>query len=53
MKCKRILNVVEFLQNKYGVNNIVLGDPWESEDEAIGLTDKTSHYLQESFACSN
>jgi predicted RNA-binding Zn-ribbon protein involved in translation (DUF1610 family) len=44
-KSKRIINIVEFLQDKYGEINIVIRDHWESDKEAIGLTDKTGQYL--------
>ena len=44
-KSKRIIYVLEFLQNKYGETNIVINDHWEADKEAIGLTDKTGQYL--------
>ena len=44
-KSKKIIYVLEFLQNKYGEINIVINDHWETDKEAIGLTDKTGQYL--------
>lgn len=44
-KSKKILFVLEFLQNKYGEPNIIINDHWEADKEAIGLTDKTGQYL--------
>ncbi|MBO9202437.1 MULTISPECIES: DUF434 domain-containing protein [Niastella] len=44
-KNKRIIDLVEHLQNKYGATNIVINDHWEGDLEAIGLTDKTGKYL--------
>ncbi|HTE25805.1 hypothetical protein [Flavitalea sp.] len=44
-KSKKIFNVLESLENKYGRTNIVINDHWEGDREAIGLTDKTRQYL--------
>jgi len=44
-KSKRIISVLNFLQNKYGEVNVVIKDHWKSDKEAIGLTDKTGQYL--------
>lgn len=44
-KSKKIIYILELLQNKYGETNIVLNDHWEADKEAIGLTDKTGQYL--------
>jgi hypothetical protein len=52
-KSKRILHIVEFLQDKYGETNIVINDHWESDKEAIGLTDKTGQYLAYISTISN
>ena len=47
MTCKnqRIVDVVKHLQTKYGANNILIQDHWESDENAIGLTDKSGQYL--------
>ena len=44
-KGKKIIYILEFLQNKYGETNIIINDHWEADKEAIGLTDKTRQYL--------
>ena len=44
-KNQRIVNVVKHLQTKYGTENILIQDHWESDENAIGLTDKSKRYL--------
>ena len=44
-KSKKILHIVEFFQSKYGATNILINDHWDSDKEAIGLTDKSGQYL--------
>jgi hypothetical protein len=44
-KNQRILDVVKHLEIKYGANNILIKDYWESDENAIGLTDKSNRYL--------
>lgn len=44
-KSQRIVDVVKHLQTKYGAYNILIQDHWESDENAIGLTDKSGHYL--------
>lgn len=44
-KSERILYVVNFFQSKYGTTNILINDHWESDAEAIGLTDRSGLFL--------
>ena len=44
-KSKRIIFVLEFLQEKYGETNVIIKDHWDADKEAIGLTDKSGQYL--------
>ena len=44
-KSQRIIDIIEYLQTKYGANNILIKDHWESDENAIGLTDKSETYL--------
>lgn len=44
-KSKKILFIVDYFQNKYGATNILINDNWESDKEAIGLTDKSGLFL--------
>lgn len=44
-KSKRIVEIVKFLQDKYGDTNIVIEDHWKDDKNAIGLTDKSGRYL--------
>lgn len=44
-KNQKIVFLVKYLQAKYGPNNILIQDHWESDENAIGLTDKSGHYL--------
>jgi hypothetical protein len=44
-KNQRIIDVVKHLQTKYGANNILIQDHWESDENSIGLTDKSKQYL--------
>jgi len=44
-KNQRIVDVVKHLQKKYGANNILIQDNWESDENAIGLTDKSKRFL--------
>lgn len=44
-KNQRIIDVVKYLQTKYGANNILIQDHWESNESAIGLTDRSKQYL--------
>lgn len=40
-----IKNIVQHLQNKFGVDNIIVKDYWEADNCAIGLTDKTCELI--------
>ncbi|HEY6956834.1 MAG TPA: hypothetical protein VI385_16395 [Flavisolibacter sp.] len=44
-KKKRIEDVVKYLRMKYGADNILINDHWESDETSIGLTDKSKKYL--------
>jgi hypothetical protein len=44
-KSERISNIVNHLQTKYGADNILIQDHWETDENAIGLTDKSNQYL--------
>jgi hypothetical protein len=44
-KNERIIDIVKYLQTKYGTNNILVKDHWEGDANAIGLTDKSEQYL--------
>jgi hypothetical protein len=44
-KSHRIEYLVEYLQGKFGVENIPICDHWESDLEAIGFTDKSGKFL--------
>lgn len=44
-KNQKILDVVKHLQTKYGAENILIQDYWESDENAKGLTDKSGKYL--------
>lgn len=44
-KNKKIIDVVKHLQTKYGADKILIQDHWESDENAIGLTDKSKQYL--------
>jgi hypothetical protein len=44
-KNQKIIDVVDHLQTKYGAGNILVNDHWESDENAIGLVDKSRSYL--------
>jgi hypothetical protein len=44
-KSQRIIDIVEYLQTKYGASNILIKHHWDSDENAIGLTDKTEKFL--------
>gem|GEM_PF-652655 len=44
-KSEKILHVIDFFQSKYGPTNILINDHWESDREAIGLTDRSGQFL--------
>lgn len=44
-KNQRIVDIVKYLQAKYGANNILVQDYWEADENAIGFTDKSKQYL--------
>jgi hypothetical protein len=44
-KSKKIIETVEYLQNKYSADKILTNNYWDGDLEAIGLTDKTGQYV--------
>jgi predicted component of type VI protein secretion system len=44
-KNQKIKDIVIYLQTKYGANNILIQDHWESSENAIGLIDNSGRYL--------
>lgn len=44
-KNQEIIAIVKFFQTKYGADNILIQDHWISDENAIGLTDKSKQYL--------
>lgn len=44
-KSKKILSIIDFFQTKYGTTNILIIDHWDSDKEAIGLTEKSKQFL--------
>ena len=44
-KSQKILQIVDFFQNKYGATNILISNHWEADKEAIGLTDRSGKFL--------
>lgn len=44
-KSKKILSIIDFFQTKYGTTNILIIDHWDSDKEAIGLTEKNKQFL--------
>lgn len=44
-KSKKILSIIDFFQTKYGTTNILIIDHWDSDNEAIGLTEKSKQFL--------
>jgi hypothetical protein len=44
-KDKTIIEIVDYLQSKFGQTDILIQDYWESDYCAIGLTDRTGQYL--------
>lgn len=44
-KSKKILSIIDFFQAKYGTTNILIIDHWDSDKEAIGLTEKSKQFL--------
>ena len=44
-KDKTIIEIVDYLQTKFGQTDILIQDYWEGDYCAIGLTDRTGQYL--------
>ena len=44
-KDKTIIEIVDYLQTKFGQTDILIQDYWEGDFNAIGLTNKTRQYL--------
>lgn len=44
-KSKKILSIIDFFQTKYGTTNILIIDHWDSDNEAVGLTEKSKQFL--------
>lgn len=44
-KSQSITELIVLLQARYGEANIVINDHWESDVDAIGLSDMTSQFL--------
>lgn len=52
-KSKKILSIIDFFQAKYGTTNILIIDHWDSDKEAIGLTEKSKQFLAYISTISN
>ena len=52
-KNEKILQIVDFFQNKYGATNILISDHWKSDKEAIGLADRSGKFLAYISTISN
>lgn len=44
-KDKRIKDIVKHLQNKFGLDSIVVKDYWDADNCAIGLTNREGQYI--------
>ena len=44
-KNEKITKLILYLQEKYGLNNILIKDHWEDSEDAIGLTDRSGEHL--------
>lgn len=44
-KDKTIIEIVDYLQTKFGQTDILIQNYWEGDFNAIGLTNKTRQYL--------